>query len=143
MPGFVDFCPAPVFSHTCFICRLFHTHTHTHAVQYVATVTLKDQRGPFKSVSRHTLHVSHHLLSRQKNNKTKNKKKVLQWNFQWSWRVSLSFSFRLMRHRKTFSKIGKKRNVRPPFASLERKCQDLKRRKNKITNNIAPQTQEY
>lgn len=63
---------------TCVFTHLFHlqvvSHTHTHAVQYVATVTLKDQRGPFKSVSRHTLHVSHHLLSRQKNNKTKKKK---------------------------------------------------------------------
>lgn len=142
MPGFVDFCPAPVFSHTCFICRLFHTHTHTHAVQYVATVTLKDQRGPFKSVSRHTLHVSHHLLSRQKNNKTK-KKKGPPVELPMELACFSFFLFPSDTTQKNIFQNRKKRNVPPSFASLERKCQDLKRRKNKITNNIAPQTQEY
>lgn len=41
--GFFVFCPAPVFF------TLFHLRFHTHAVQYVATVTLKDQHKPYST----------------------------------------------------------------------------------------------
>ena len=60
-----------VFTHLFHLQVVWHTHTytHTHAEQYVATVTLKDQRGPFKSVSRHPLHVSPSAISAKKKKK--------------------------------------------------------------------------
>lgn len=90
------------------------THTHTRCTVCCNSHLKRPARAFQVGISSHAARVTPSAISAKKQqNKKKKKKKVLQWNFQWSWRVSLSFSFRLIRHRKTFSKIGKKETFRP------------------------------
>lgn len=93
------------------------THTHTCCTVCCNSHLRRPARAFQVGISSHAARVTPSAISAKKNNNKK--KKVLQWNFQWSSRVSFSFSFRLIRHRKTFSKIEKKRNVRPSSASLK------------------------
>lgn len=132
---------------TCVFTHLFHlqvvSHTHTHTCCTVCCNShLKRPARAFQvGISSHAARVTPSAISAKKQQKKKKKGPPVELPMELA-----CFSFFLFPSDTTQKNIfqnRKKRNVPPSFASLERKCQDLKRRKNKITNNIAPQTQEY
>lgn len=118
------------------------THTHTRCTVCCNSHLKRPARAFQVGISSHAARVTPSAISAKKQQNKKQKKgPPVELPMELA-----CFSFFLFPSDTTQKNIfqnRKKRNVRPPFASLERKCQDLKRRKNKITNNIAPQTQEY